>query len=181
MLELVLAPDPIYKTICTPVAAVDDTIRATLAAMLETVREHHAMGIGAPMVGLTQRLVVIELEDDAGKLQRYQMVNPEITARSAETRTTEEASVSFLGISAPVTRAAEVTVQYLDENGQKQTLDADSILAICLQHEIDYLDGKTFLDYQPPMKRDVLKRKMEKQKRLGLIPHVHGPNCHHHH
>lgn len=179
MLNLVIAPDPIYKTICTPVAEVNDSIRATLSAMMETLRAFHAMGIGAPMVGLTQRLVVAELEDESGVLHSYQMVNPVITERSAETRTMEEASITFLGVGAPVTRPADVTITYLDQNGASQTLRASGILSTCLQHEIDYLDGKTFLDYQPPMKRDILKRKMEKQKRLGPIPHVHGPNCNH--
>ncbi len=179
MLELVIAPDPIYKTVCTPVAQVDDAVRATLDAMLETATAYEAMGLGAPMVGLTQRLVVVALEDEHGQMHRYRMVNPVVTASSAETRTMEEASVSFPGISAPVTRAASVTVSYLDEQGQARVLEATGLLATCLQHEIDYLDGKTFLDYQPPMKRDTLKRKMEKQKRLGAIPHVHGPHCHH--
>ena len=179
MLSLVIAPDPIYKTVCTAVPAVNDEVRATLDAMMETLQAYHAMGLGAPMVGLTQRLVVVELEDETGALHHYKMVNPEITQRSAQQSTMEEGSITFLGISAPVTRPAEVTVAYLDERGAPQTIHAKGILAVCLQHEIDYLDGKTFLDYQPPMKRDILKRKMEKQKRLGPLPHVHGPHCNH--
>ena len=160
MYELVIAPDPIYKTVCTPVAQVDDAVRATLERMLETLRAYNAMGIGAPMVGLTQRLVVVEVEE-GGQLHRYKMVNPEITERSAETSTMEEGSITFLGISAPVTRPAEVSIAYLDENGAPQTLRASGLLATCIQHEMDYLDGKTILDYQPPMKRDILKRKIE--------------------
>lgn len=178
-MELIFAPDPIYKTICTPVAEVNDATRATLAAMMKILRDHHAMGIGAPMVGITERLVVVDMEGDDGTHHCYHMVNPVITERSADTQTIEEASLTFLGISVPVTRAAEVTVKYLDENGAQQTIHATGLLAVCLQHEIDYLDGKTILDYQPPMKRDMLKRKMEKQKRLGFVPHVHGPNCNH--
>lgn len=181
MLELTIAPHPIYKTICTPVAVVDDTVRATLDAMMETVEAYQALGIGAPMVGLTQRLVVVSLEDDAGVMHRYKMVNPEITARSAEMATMEEGSITFPGIAAPVTRPAEVTVSYLDENGDSQSITARGILSVCLQHEIDYLNGKTFLDYQPPVKRDTLKRRMEKAIRAGNIPHIHGPNCSHHH
>lgn len=179
MLSLILAPDPIYKTICTPVEEVNDSIRALLDEMMDVVREEHAMGIGAPMVGLTKRLVAVEMEDEQGKTHSYKMVNPIITERSAETRTTEEASITFLGISGPVTRPETVTVEYLDETGTKQTVHASGILSVCLQHEIDYLDGKTFLDYQPAMKRDVLKRKMEKAKRIGMRPHVHGPHCSH--
>lgn len=179
MLDLVLAPDPIYKTICTPVSDVNDDIRAKLDEMMDILRSEHAMGIGAPMVGLTERLVVIDLEEP-GQNHVYKMVNPVITKKSDELRTTEEASVSFLGISAPVTRPASITVEYLDENGAKQTLDAHGLLATCIQHEMDYLDGKTILDHQSPVKRDMLRRKLEKEKRM-YRPHVHGPGCSHHH
>ena len=179
MLELILAPDPIYKTTCTPVAQVDNGIRAKLAQMMEILRAEHAMGLGAPMVGLTERLVVVELEDEGGKHHSYQMVNPIITQKSAETRETMEASITFLGVSAPVMRPASVTVEYLDENGAKQTLEAHGIVSTCLQHEIDYLNGITFVDYQSPVKRDMLKRKLEKEKRIGMRPHVHGPSCAH--
>lgn len=177
MLELVLAPDPVYKTICTPVTHVDDAVRATLSEMMDILRSEHAMGIGAPMVGLTQRLVTIDLEDESGH-HILKMVNPVITKKSVQLRTTEEASVSFLGISAPVTRPAEITVEYLDENGEKKSLDASGLLAVCIQHEMDYLDGKTIIDHQPPVKRDMLKRKMEKAKR-NWHPHVHGAHCNH--
>lgn len=179
MLDLVIAPDPIYKTICTPVADVNDTVRQKLDGMMETLQYFEALGLAAPMVGLTERLVAIDLKDEAGNHHQYKMVNPEITARSDENRTSEEAAITFLGISAPVARATEVTVNYLDENAAQQTLHAKGILAICIQHEIDYLDGKTIVDHQAPMKRDVLRRKLEKNKRLGPIPHVHGAHCNH--
>ena len=179
MLDLVIAPDPIYKVICTPVEHVDDTVRATLTKMTETLRAYHALGLGAPMVGITERLVVIEMEDEQGTHHHYEMVNPVITQRSTETATMEESSITFLGVSAPVTRPASIVVEYLDANGATQTINATGLLAACIQHEMDYLDGKTFLDYQPPVKRDMLKRKMEKQKRLGPIPHIHGAYCNH--
>ena len=179
MLNLVIAPDPIYKTICTSVAVVDEAVRETLDAMMKTLQYFEALGIAAPMVGLTQRLVTMELEDEAGKLHHYKMVNPVITERSTEMVTTEEASITFLGVSAPVTRPSAVTVRYFDENGVQQSVALTGIVAVCAQHEIDYLDGKTILDYQSPVKRDVMKRKMEKQKRLGPIPHVHGAHCSH--
>ncbi len=179
MLALILAPDPIYKTICAPVGVVDDAVRATLDAMMETLHAHEAMGLGGPMVGITQRLVVVGLEDEAGVVHQYKMVNPVIVERSAEMATMEEGSITFLGVNAPVTRPAEVTVEYLDEQGAPQRVQAKGILSVCIQHEMDYLDGKTFLDYQPPMKRDILKRKTEKNKRLGHAPHVHGPHCNH--
>jgi peptide deformylase len=102
-----------------------------------------------------------------------------IIKRSDAMATMEEASITFLGVSAPITRPAEVTVRYLDENGATQTLQATGIVSVCVQHEMDYLDGKTILDYQSPMKRDMMKRKMEKQKRTGPIPHVHGAHCNH--
>jgi peptide deformylase len=147
--------------------------------MMETLQYFEALGIGAPMVGLTERLVVIELADEAGTLHHYKMVNPEIIERSAETVTTEEASITFLGVSAPVTRPAAITVTYLDEHAAQQLRKLSGIVAVCVQHEIDYLDGRTILDYVAPMKRDMMKRKMEKQKRNGPIPHVHGAHCNH--
>ena len=179
MLELVIAPDPIYKTTCTPVEKVDDAVRATLDAMMETLKAFSALGIAAPMVGLTQRLVTIDLEDEAGVQHTYKMVNPVVSEKSAEMSTMEEGSITFLGVAAPVTRPSKITVTYLDQNGFEQSVEAEGILAVCLQHEIDYLDGKTFIDYQPPMKRDILKRKMEKNKRIGPLPHVHGAHCNH--
>ena len=178
MLELILAPDPIYKTVCTPVVAVDAAVRATLDAMMQTLRAEHAIGLGAPMVGVTQRLVVIELEDETGVAHSYRMVNPVITERSADMVTNTEASITFVGISAPVTRPAAVTVEYLDEHGAKQTLRATGLMAACVQHEMDYLDGITILDHQSPLKRDMLKRKMEKERRR-YVPHVHGEHCSH--
>lgn len=179
MLSLVIAPDPIYRTPCSEVAQVDDAIRATLDAMMATCIAYDAMGMGAPMVGITQRLVVIHMDDEAGTPHHYKMVNPVISAHSAKTGTMEEGSLTFLGISAPVTRPSEVTVDFLDEQGEARTLQASGLLAVCVQHEIDYLNGKTFLDHQPPVKRDMLRRKMEKQKRNGPLPHIHGPDCHH--
>lgn len=178
MLSFVLAPDPIYKTRCSPVSAVNDEVRALLDEMLELLRQEHAIGLAAPMLGLTQRLIVVELTDEKGVAHSYQMANPVIKERSAETQTTEESSITFLGISAPVTRAQSVTVEYLDTQGALQTLQASGLLAACIQHEIDYLDGITILDHQPPMKRDMLRRKLEKEKR-HFRPHVHGPNCNH--
>lgn len=147
MLDLIFAPDPIYKTVCRPVAQVDDRIRALLDEMMATLQAHHALGLGAPMVGLTERLVVIDLEDESGARHCHKMVNPTVSERSAETATMEEGSLTFLGVSAPVTRPASVTVTYLDETGASRSIAATGILAVCLQHEIDYLDGKTFLDY----------------------------------
>jgi len=178
MLELILAPDPIYKTVCTPVAKVDDSVRAQLDAMMECLRVEHAIGIGAPMVGLTERLVVIELEDEHGAPHSYRMANPVITKRAVETATAMEASITFIGISAPVTRPVAVTVDYLDEHGAAQTLEASGLLATCLQHEMDYLDGITILDHQSPLKRDMLRRKMDKERRR-YVPHVHGEHCNH--
>lgn len=179
MYDLVIAPDPIYKTICTPVAEVNDTVREKLDRMMATVQAYEALGFGAPMVGLTERLVVVDLEDETGTRHQLKMANPEITERSTETSTMEEGSITFLGITAPVTRPSTVTVSYLDETGTRQTITASGILSVCLQHEIDYLDGKTIVDYQPPMKRDILRRKLEKNKRNGPIPHIHGAHCNH--
>lgn len=179
ILPLIIAPDPIYKLTCQPVAAVTDEIRKKLADMVETMHAHHAIGIGAPMVGLTERLVVVDLEDENGTRHFLQMANPTIINRSAEMRTITEASITFWGVSAEVTRPQEIEVSYLDETGATKNIKAAGILAACLQHEMDYLDGRNFLDYLPPVKRDMLKRKMEKFKRSGHPPHAHSHFCQH--
>ena len=106
------------------------------------------------------------------------MVNPEITEISKETQTFEEASLSFPGISAKITRPKKIKVKYLDYEGRKQLLEADNFLSTVVQHEIDYLDGKIFLDYLSKMKRDMLINKMKKHIK-NHPPHIHTSSCSH--
>ena len=176
-LPLVLAPDPIFSKKSAPVEAVTDDIRTLMDDLLDTIHAEHGAGIAAPMVGILKRVVVIDLGKDGASDPLY-LANPEIIASSEEKQSFTEGSLCFLGIDAEISRPASVTVRYLDYHGAQQELKAEGFLAACLQHEIDYLEGITFLHYVSSLKRDILVRKMMKFKKT-YRPHVHGAGCHH--
>lgn len=163
-LELVIAPNPVFRQTASPVEKVDEETRADVTAMFETLYREQGVGIGANMVGLLKRIIVIDLQQDAKK-SPLAMINPVVTKASPKTQVFEEASLSFPGISAKVTRPKEVTVSYLDAEGEAQSLNAEGFLATVIQHEMDYLDGRTYLDHLSSVKRKMLLKKMEKQMR----------------
>lgn len=165
-LELVIAPHPIFHQIAQPVEKVDDETRADVVAMFDTLYREQGVGIGANMVGLLKRIIVIDLQKD-GKKTPLAMINPVVARASPETQVFEEASLSYPGISAKITRPSEVTVTYLDTQGETQSLDAAGFLATVIQHEMDYLDGQTYLDHLSSVKRKMLLKKMEKQMRAN--------------
>ena len=177
LLKVTLAPNPIFKQQAKPVERVDAAIQQIANDMLETMYHEHAVGLGANMVNVPWRIVTLDLrENDINK--PYVMINPEILEYSQETNKFEEASLSFPGISADVIRPSKIKVKYLDQNGELQTLEADHFLARVIQHEVDYLNGITFLDHLSKMKRDMLMNKMTKFLK-NYTPHVHGEHCHH--
>jgi peptide deformylase len=178
LLPLVIAPNPIFKQKAEAVSAVDSSIQKLMDDMLETMYSEHGIGIAGNMVGVLKRLVVIDLFDNK-KHDPIFMANPEVVAVSEEKQVVEEASICFPGIYAKVSRPKKITVKYLDYNNQPQTLEAEGLLSSCIQHEIDYLDGVTFVDYLSPVKRDVLLRKMKKIVKKGFAPHVHTAACNH--
>lgn len=172
MLSLVMGPNPIFKQKALPVAEVNDAVRQDVQDMFRIMYAEGGLGLGANMVGLLKRIVVVDLQQDGIKAP-LALINPEIMASSDETQSTQEASLSFPGISAEITRPKAITLRYLDENGKEQTLDADGFLAVVIQHEMEYLDGKTYLDHLSKMKRDMLIKKMKKFSC--------GPGCGHDH
>ena len=177
LLPLVYAPDPIFRQKAEPVDVVDDTLRATIDAMFETLEFEKAVGIGANMVGLLKRIAIVNMhENDVSK--PYTFINPEITWRSEDMQEFEEASLCFPGISAVIKRPNAIKVDYLDYDGNKQQLEAEGFFATVIQHEVDYLDGITFLDHLSKLKRDMLLKKMKKHMKQHP-PHVHGPGCRH--
>ena len=161
LLNLCIAPNPIFKKKAQNVEVIDNSIRNKLDNMLETMYHENAIGMGANMVGLLDRLVVIDIVPN-GKNEPILMINPEITYQSDETQIFDEASICFPGISAKITRARHITVEFLDYDGNKQKIEADGWLSTVIQHEIDYLDGKVFLDYLSNLKRNILLKKMNK-------------------
>ncbi|UUX51978.1 peptide deformylase [Nisaea acidiphila] len=163
--DIVWAPDKVLKTKCTPVENIDDEIRQILDDMLETMYDAPGIGLAAPQVGLTKRLIVIDVAAKGEEPQPLKLVNPEISWSSDELSTYEEGCLSLPGHYAEVTRPAEVKVRYLDESGEEREIAADGLLATCLQHEIDHIDGILFIDHLSALKRNMILRKMTKAKK----------------
>jgi peptide deformylase len=172
-LSLIIAPNPIFKKKSAPVAQVTDATRKLMDNMMAMLATEHAVGMAASMVGILQRIVVINLEED-GKTHKLFMVNPEIVEKSDEKQVFMEASICFPAASADITRPKSIKVKYLDYDGKPQELSATGFLSTCIQHEIDYLDGKVFLDYLSPLKRDMQMRKVAKYNKRA---HVHSDAC----
>jgi peptide deformylase len=154
-------PDPRLRRKAEPVAVFDAALRALVADLAETMAAAPGVGITAPHIGVAQRLVVIALPDD--RTRSY--VNPQILWRSDETARYEEGSVSMPGITDELERPARIRVGYQDLDGMEQTEDTDGFLAICLQHEIDQLDGIFWLQRLSRLRRDRLVKKFEKAAR----------------
>ncbi|GAB0116994.1 peptide deformylase [Acidisoma sp. 7E03] len=165
-LPLVIAPDPRLKTKTKPVTEADRaTVQALAPRMLATMYAAPGIGLAAPQVGVNLRLAVVDLQTD-DKKSPIVLINPRVEEASAEESTREEGCLSIPGQYADVTRPARVTVAYEDLDGQPHRLEADGLLATCLQHEIDHLDGVLFTDHLSALKRNMIMRKMVKEKRL---------------
>lgn len=178
VLQLVYAPDPIFKQIAEPVDQVDDAVRGIVDDMFDTLYFEKAVGIGANMVGILKRIVAVDVQPE-GKKQPLALINPEIIWKSDEKQTYLEASLSFPGIQADITRPKAIKVKYLDKEGMEKELELEGHIATVVQHEIDYLDGKVFLDYLSKLKRDTLLRKMAKHMKLNPPCCVSGVGCNH--
>jgi len=177
VLPLVYAPNPIFRQKAAPVEVVDDDIRQLVDDMLETMYAERGVGIGANMVGILKRIIVLDLQQD-GNRNPLVCINPKIIWYSEDKSQMEEASLSFPGISAMVSRPRAIHISYLDRDGMEHELEAEGDLATVIQHEMDYLDGRTYLDHISKLKRDQLLKKMAKVQKFG---HVHGPGCGHDH
>jgi peptide deformylase len=160
-LPIVYGPHPVFKKIAEPVESVNDEIRNLAEQMLATMYREGAIGLGANMVGILKRIIVVDLQED-GVYKPYIFINPEITYYSEELQTFTERSLSFPGIKAEITRPKSIKLKYLDKSGENQELEASGFFATVIQHELDYLNGKVFLDYLSKFKRDTLLKKMEK-------------------
>jgi peptide deformylase len=164
-LPIVLAPDPVLKLKCEPVAAIDDGVRRLLDDMLDTMYDAPGIGLSAPQVAATQRVIVCDVAREGEASQAYRMINPEITWRSEEDVLAEEGCLSVPDHYGEVSRSREIKVGFLDPDGAQQELEASGLLSACIQHEIDHLDGVLFIDYLTPLKRNMILRKMKKLKR----------------
>lgn len=165
ILPIYWAPDPILKTKCTPVENVDGEIVQLIDDMLDTMYAAPGIGLAAPQVGVTKRILVADVSDDPKKPQPYALINPKIVSESDELFTYEEGCLSLPSYYAEVERPAEVTIEYLDRDGKEQTLTADGLLSTCIQHEMDHLDGIIFVDHLSSLKRNMILKKMVKAKK----------------
>lgn len=162
-LSILQFPDPRLHTVAKPVQAVDARIKALAADMLETMYEAHGIGLAATQVDVHERLIVIDVSED--RKQPMVLVNPEIVWESEEVQVNDEGCLSVPGIYDGVERASRVKVRALDADGQERTIEAEGILAVCIQHEMDHLMGKVFVEYLSPLKRNRIKTKMLKARR----------------
>ncbi len=165
LLKILEIPNPLLKKKSEEIKELNDELRKTLNDMLETMYAAPGVGLAAPQVGLLKRMVVIDVTRDDEPKKPYKMINPVITAHSEETAVHDEGCLSVPEQYAPVERFETVTVEYTDENGKKQVLTADGLLAICIQHELEHLDGKLFIDHLSKVKRDIIVRRIEKERR----------------
>jgi peptide deformylase len=164
-IPILIAPDPILKAKAKPVGrADDDAIRDLAAKMLASMYLAPGLGLAAPQVGHSLRLITIDLMPD-NKPAPMTLINPEIVALADEMATREEGCLSLPGQYAEVTRPARCKVRYLDLNGVRREVEADGLLNACLQHEIDHLDGILFVDHLSALKRNIIMRRLAKEQR----------------
>ncbi|THF64546.1 peptide deformylase [Pseudothauera nasutitermitis] len=163
LLPILRYPDPRLHTRAEPVVEVDDEIRTLVRDMAETMYAAPGIGLAATQVNVHRRVVVIDVSEDRTDLMAF--INPEILERSGE-QVCEEGCLSVPGIYENVTRAERVRVRALDGEGKPFELEADGLLAVCIQHEIDHLDGKVFIEYLSALKLNRIKTKLAKKARL---------------
>jgi peptide deformylase len=179
ILPLVIAPDPRLSICSEPVAVVDEKIRKLMDDMVETMHHEDGIGLAAVQVGVHKRILVMDFSDSQKRYEEtgtsacgvdiskpFFLVNPEIVESSDEENIYEEGCLSFPDQRALVTRPKKVTVKFLDYNGKPQVLKCDGLLATCVQHEMDHLNGIVFIDHVSKLKRDVILRKVKKLKKL---------------
>ena len=159
---LVILPDPVLRQVSAPVERVDDDLRRLADDMLETMYDAPGIGLAAIQIGVPLRLLVIDLAKEDQPKEPHVVVNPRIVASGDEVSVYEEGCLSIPDYYAEVERPATVTVAYLDRDGKERTLQADGLMATCLQHEIDHLNGVLFIDHISKLKRDMVVRKFRK-------------------
>ena len=166
---ILVAPDKRLKLRSNPVEVVDDEIRTLLSDMLETMYAGDGLGLAAIQIGVPKRVMVVDVHRLDDPPAPIKMINPVITWFSPERIVYQEGCLSFPEYFADIERAAEVRVSYLDENGEAREVQASETFAVCLQHEVDHLDGKLFVDHLSLVKRNIILRKMAKAQRAKAI------------
>jgi peptide deformylase len=163
LLPILCYPDPRLHTVAKPVQEVDARIRSLIQDMLETMYDANGIGLAATQVDVHERLIVIDVSEERN--QPLVLVNPEIAWASEETQVNDEGCLSVPGIYDGVERSTRIKVRALDGEGKSREIEAEGILAVCIQHEMDHLMGKVFVEYLSPLKRNRIKTKMLKARR----------------
>ncbi|MCK5574190.1 MAG: peptide deformylase [Sphingomonadales bacterium] len=164
-LPILVAPDPRLKAKALIVDKVDSEIRQLMDDMLETMHDANGIGLAAPQVGIKKRVLVIDVAKEDEEPNPIRMANPEIIWASEDEELREEGCLSLPEHFADVTRPKAVRVRYLDHENEVRELDADDLLAVCVQHEIDHLEGTLFVDRVSSLKRNMILRKLQKSRR----------------
>ena len=165
---ILVAPDPVLKAKAKPVENVDDELRLLMDDMLETMYDAPGIGLAAPQVGVSKRVIVMDIAHDDEPKAPLCMANPELVWVSDEDASYEEGCLSVPEHYAEVVRPAEIRVKYLDRDGKPQELKADGLLATVIQHEMDHLEGILFIDHLSSLKRNMILRKLLKSKKQVL-------------
>lgn len=163
LLPILCFPDPRLHTVAKPVAAVDARVRTLIADMLQTMYDAKGIGLAATQVDVHERLIVMDISEDRD--QPLVLINPELVWTSQETHINEEGCLSVPGIYDGVQRFDAVRVSALDGDGKSRIVEAEDLMSVCIQHEMDHLMGKVFVEYLSPLKRDRIKKKMLKAQR----------------
>jgi len=164
ILDVLSFPDERLRTVAKPVEEVNDEIKQLVSDMFETMKDENGIGLAATQVNRHVQVVVMDVSEDQNEPRVF--INPEIIRKDGST-ISEEGCLSVPGNYAKIERAEAITVKALDQNGESFELDAEGLLAICIQHELDHLKGKLFIDYLSPLKRQRIRKKLEKEARLA--------------
>ncbi|MCB2102500.1 MAG: peptide deformylase [Rhodobacterales bacterium] len=168
-LEILIAPDPRLKKVAQPVERVDDEIRRLMDDMLDTMHGARGIGLAAPQVGVSKRVLVVDVARENEDPRPIRMANPEIVWESDDSICVEEGCLSLPDQYAEVERPERIRVRYIDHENEIRELEADGLLSKCIQHEMDHLDGVLFVDYLSALKRKMILRKLAKTRRQDAV------------
>ena len=163
--NIVTEPDPILRKKSSPLENVNDSTRQLLDDMLQTMYAAPGIGLAAVQIGILKRIIVIDISKKEEEKKPIFLINPVITFKSKETSLFEEGCLSLPGHFAEIERPAKCKIEYVNYNGKKAELGADGLLSTCIQHEIDHLNGVLFIDYLSKLKKDMIIKKLKKQKK----------------
>lgn len=166
LLEILNYPDPRLRRVASPVVVVDDRVRAIVKDMAETMYDAPGIGLAATQVNIHERIIVVDVSENQSDLRVF--INPEILSRSPEAKTYQEGCLSVPGIYDEVERPDRIRVRALNEKGESFELEADGLLSVCIQHEMDHLMGKVFVDYLSRLKQSRIQTRLVKEQKLEL-------------